>query len=284
MYNRIKDEIKNRFLHIDAVTLFNFTGRMYAHTHDCWELAYVVSGKGICNLNGIDHEISTGTLLIIKPGDSHYESGTIDESVEIFFLKIRNDAAFIQTFSLPFSGSAFIHAHGKPEVEQILKNILIESLEEKKGYEYYIEAELVKLFVIIGRTSPETDRDTACNESLSELIHSKQLKTVSQIKHYMDENLCKDISLNDISNRFYISPQHLIRLFKAVTGCAPKQYITLRKIEKAKEMLCNTSLKIDRISDSLGYNNIHYFYRMFKKATSQTPLQFRQTVKDHSLS
>ncbi len=283
MYSSINTEIKNRFLHIDAVTLFNFTGSMFAHAHDGWELGYIVNGKGILNLNGITHGISAGDLMVIKPGDSHYESGTIDESVEIFFLNIRNDASFIQTFNLPFSDSSIIHIHGKPDVELILKNILIESLEEKQGYEYYIEAELMKLFVIIGRTSRETPGDNDCRESLSELIHSKQLDIVSPIKKYMDDNLFKDISLNDISNRFFISPQHLIRLFKAVTGHAPKQYITLRKIEKAKEMLQNTSLKIDQISDSLGYSNIHYFYRMFKKATNQTPLQFRQTARPSSL-
>lgn len=282
MYDRINDEIKNRFLHINAVTLFNFTEKMYAHTHECWELAYVVAGKGICNLNGTDYEVSTGDLMITKPGDYHYESGTRDSSVEIFFLNIRNDASLFQTFDLPFSGSAFIHTHSRPEVERILKSILLESLEEKKGYEYYIEAELIRLFVIIGRAPAQTGRDSTCNESLSELISSKQLNIVSQIKLYMEDNMHKDISLNDISSRFYISPQHLIRLFKAVTGSAPKQYISLRKIEKAKELLCSTGQKIEQISDSLGYSNIHYFYRMFKKATNQTPLEFRRLARKHA--
>lgn len=276
MYTKKKEDIVSRFLHIDAVTLFNFTGSMYAHTHNCWELGYVVKGRGIWNLNGKDHNISQGDLLITMPGDSHYESGSLDDSIEIFFLNIRDDASFITAFNLPFDSSTLIRTQGKPEVEQILKNILIESLEEKKGYEYYVEAELVKLFVIIGRTAPGEENAAVEDTSLSELIHTKQLSTVSQIKQYLDQNLSKDISLTDISNRFFISPQHLIRLFKAVTGLAPKQYITQQKIEKAKELLCNTGMKVEQISDSLGYDNIHYFYRMFKKSTGQTPLQFRQ--------
>ncbi len=272
----MSDEIaENRLLHIDAVTLYNFTGAQVPHTHDCWEICYAVSGRGEFTLNGTRHGISSGDLIIVAPFDSHFECGTIRESVELFFLKVRNDAQVFRALNLPFTGSVFLHTRRVPEIEQVLKNILVERLEEKEGYEFILEAELMKLFVLTGRIYRQDAGSGAGPESLSELIGAKKLNVVSQVKQFIDENLNREIALNDLSGMFFVSPQHLIRLFKAVTGSTPKQYITERKMEKAKELLRLTGMKIERVAEELGYTNIHYFYRVFKKETGMTPVAYR---------
>jgi AraC-like DNA-binding protein len=266
-------------LHIDAVTLFNFTGSSPAHAHDCWEICYTVSGRGEFHLNGKRHDIAAGDLVITAPGDSHYECGTLRQSVELFFLKIRDDTPALSACGLPLTGSLFLHARGMPEIEQVLKSILVERLEEKEDYETVLEAELTKLFVLIGRACRQSSGGGPGNLSMSELIGMKKLNVVSQVKQYIDENLDKEITLTHLSSRFFVSPQHLIRLFKAVTGSAPKQYIVARKMEHAKELLRNTSMKIGSVFEEVGYGNIHYFYRVFRKETGMTPLQYRQSVK-----
>lgn len=275
-------DIRGRLLHIDAVTLYHFTGTQETHTHDCWEFCYAVSGKGRFVLNGAGHDMSAGDLVLTAPGDTHQESATIRDSMELFFLKVRSDAPILQAFNLPFEGSVFLHARKMPEIEQILKNILVESLEEKEGYEFVLEAELTRLIVLVGRLCRQNTEPGAGGETLSELIGAKKLNVVSQVKQYIDENLNKEISLTELSGLFYVSPQHLTRLFKAVTGSAPKQYVMARKMEKAKELLGGTGMKIERIAEDVGYANIHYFYRMFRKEAGMTPLQYRNSVRAQS--
>ena len=64
-------------------------------------------------------------------------------------------------------------------------------------------------------------------------------------------------------------------MFKAETGSGLSSYITEVRVNAAKELLLNSSLTIQEISDACGYNNEKYFYQIFKKATNLTPTQYQ---------
>ena len=72
---------------------------------------------------------------------------------------------------------------------------------------------------------------------------------------------------------------YLGRLFKKETGMCIGDYINLRRLEIAKELLASTDDKIISISSSVGFNNVTYFNRLFKKQTGLTPLQYRSKKK-----
>lgn len=98
---------------------------------------------------------------------------------------------------------------------------------------------------------------------------------IQNIKNYIDENLLHEFSMADLATVFNYNEKYLGRLFKQRTGVSIKEYCNLAKIEKAKYMLTNSNVSISNIATQVGYNNVTYFNRIFKKTTDQSPLEYR---------
>ncbi len=102
---------------------------------------------------------------------------------------------------------------------------------------------------------------------------------VEEIRLFIDENYARDITLSAIANRYKISPSYLSLLFTERTGKNFIDYLTERRIKKAKELLKHTDLKIYEISNAVGYNDSFYFSNCFKKIAGVSPSDYRESTK-----
>ena len=94
---------------------------------------------------------------------------------------------------------------------------------------------------------------------------------------YIRSRYTEPISLDDLAKHCHLSKQQLIRYFKTAFQTTPVAYITEYKIARAKDLLFNQPyLTIKEISDELGFDNQHYFTRVFIKTTGETPSHYRQ--------
>ncbi len=91
---------------------------------------------------------------------------------------------------------------------------------------------------------------------------------------YMNKNIDKPITLKEMSDTFFVSISTIQKLFYRFAGCAPMQYFQDIKLRRAKEMLCNTSLNYNQISQLLGFSSASYFSNFFKKRTGLSPSQY----------
>ena len=107
--------------------------------------------------------------------------------------------------------------------------------------------------------------------------NSQLPSTVEKAIEYVDCNLFENISLKSLSERFYVSPSHLCRLFKKATGRPLTHYITGKRIECACNLLSETKLPVSEIAEKSGYENYFYFARVFKRVTGMTPTEHRAT-------
>ena len=123
-----------------------------------------------------------------------------------------------------------------------------------------------------------TDIITLCfteNESLKQGESSIPEK-LGQIHEYISENYASKISLEDLSERFFISKYHLSREYKKVYGNTIGNVLTSQRISHAKSMLRFTDDSIDAIATVCGFQDSAYFIKVFKKAENMTPLQYRK--------
>ncbi len=147
----------------------------------------------------------------------------------------------------------------------------------------------------------ETDYDILANlnrveslEKLEQLLisffnrindHIRQKRTsinhqlVEEIRCYLDENFAQGITLSAMANRYKISPGYLSLLFTERTGKNFIDYLTERRIKKAKELLKHSDLKIYEISSAVGYNDSFYFSNCFKKLTGVSPSEYREGTR-----
>ncbi len=98
---------------------------------------------------------------------------------------------------------------------------------------------------------------------------------VEKVVKYVDDNIGRFITASDISKYLYISKSYLIQKVKSELGMTLSEYIRKRKIEVAKVMLEETDVKISEIAEKVGYSDINYFSRVFKKTVGFTATQYR---------
>lgn len=98
---------------------------------------------------------------------------------------------------------------------------------------------------------------------------------IENVKNYIDENLLHDFSMADLSAVFNYNEKYLGRLFKQRTGTTIKEYCNQAKIAQAKSLLTGSHMSIANIAAHVGYNNVTYFNRIFKKITGLSPLEYR---------
>ena len=99
---------------------------------------------------------------------------------------------------------------------------------------------------------------------------------IKQIIDFVDCNYNKNFDSKDIEERFCISYDHANRLFKKQMGLGIISYRNRLRIEKAKMLLLTTDQSIDSISDEVGFSDIYYFSKFFKKTVGVSPTHFKR--------
>ncbi|KQX62996.1 response regulator [Paenibacillus sp. Root444D2] len=98
---------------------------------------------------------------------------------------------------------------------------------------------------------------------------------IDKAKRIIDGKYGEAITLQSVADELSIHPVSLSKLFKKETGQNFLDYLTEIRIEQAKRMLRDTNLKIYEIAEKIGYQEIQYFGKLFKKRTNMTPKEFR---------
>ncbi|MCH4888962.1 helix-turn-helix domain-containing protein [Acidaminobacter sp. JC074] len=102
---------------------------------------------------------------------------------------------------------------------------------------------------------------------------------------YIEKNLCKQITLQDVSTSINVNNSYLSRVFNKDTGMSFSQYVHESRIKKAKHLLLFSDSTLIEISTKLGYCTQSYFNKTFKKFTGHTPMQFKEmnlNIRDKS--
>ncbi|TCZ76115.1 response regulator [Paenibacillus albiflavus] len=100
-------------------------------------------------------------------------------------------------------------------------------------------------------------------------------EVVNKVHRYIEEHISTDISLNALADYVDLNPSYLSRLYKQITGIGLSQYVNDYRNLIAKDMLLNTTMKVNEIAIALGYNSALAFIRFFKKKNETTPQEFR---------
>lgn len=187
-----------------------------------------------------------------------------------------------------------------------LTEAFFDALREKKGLSpNYVQSMCLFLLFLPGRMAAEEALDTEAfsydgQQQLEELC---RLETIDEMKQYIldkfskvcdyinqydgegtvirsvkkqiEEHYSQNLTIKDLAAEVYLSPTYLSYLFKQKTGYTINDYITLIRIEKAKELLKDPKNTLYDIARAVGYHEQGYFTRIFKKYTGQSPSKYR---------
>ncbi|OAS89230.1 response regulator [Metabacillus litoralis] len=100
-------------------------------------------------------------------------------------------------------------------------------------------------------------------------------KLIMELKSYLKTHFREPIVLEELGEHFYKSPAYLCSLFSRSAGKTIFEYITILRMNSAKELLRTSNYKVSEIATKVGYENDKYFYQVFKKNIGITPSQYR---------
>jgi len=105
-----------------------------------------------------------------------------------------------------------------------------------------------------------------------------QFKIIQEAVLFIKANFTKTLSVSELALQFNMSVTHFRRLLRLYTGTSPSRFITSLRVSEAKWLL-SQQVSIKETASAVGYTNIFYFMRVFKKITGITPGTFTKTIK-----
>lgn len=153
----------------------------------------------------------------------------------------------------------------KPDVREQLLSRITESFGDVFHFEQFQD-------VIAERLADISAAITEARRDSKEMVIYKCLTYINE--HYMD-----DLSLESVAGVFHFNSSYFCHYFKSKLNINFSQYLTQVRLTKAKELLEKTDGKIYQVASQLGYQDVKYFNRVFKKEYGLTPEEFRTIAR-----
>ena len=150
------------------------------------------------------------------------------------------------------------------------------------GYDDFNYArELLKANVVDYLLKPinPTEFHTCIAQTLNQLMAQKPItndKIIDKVLSIIHHEFDRDLTLEDLATRVFLSPNYLSILFKKEMNIGMNKYLNHFRLEKACSLLKNSNMKVIDISKYVGFDNPSYFNRLFKNTYGMTPSSYRE--------
>ncbi|MFC4098998.1 response regulator [Paenibacillus xanthanilyticus] len=117
-----------------------------------------------------------------------------------------------------------------------------------------------------------------CEDIVALLRRGRELRPnriVEEVKRLVQEQFGGSVSLRSVAQQIYMNPKYLGKLFKSGTGMAFNDYVMQLRMEKAKELLLHSDMKVYEIAEAVGYGELDWFYKRFKAYAGISASEYR---------
>jgi len=118
-------------------------------------------------------------------------------------------------------------------------------------------------------------RDADLRPGLPE-SHGSLYEAFGRMLDYIDHNYNQEISLSDLSLRFYINMTYICDLFKKYKSTTFLKYLTSLRMDRARQLICESAMPLADVAEAVGYRDYYYFIKQFKRRYGATPGQLRK--------
>lgn len=256
----------------------------FQHLHPYYEILMLLAPSASHLIEGVPYNIRMGDMVLLAPSVMHksvYYKGEPSKRIIIDFmypLENPESAAAYKEILTPFQSELPIYRfdfEDQQRIIDILNNLFIFSREHKyygnTADEFYIHTKFQEFLYTLYELK---DRNRYENQQSYNSIEQKMYEVSSYIHTHYDE----DISLDSLSEMFYISSSYLSREFKQVTGFNLSNYIQYTRIKNAQYKLVSSNEKISAIAQSCGFSSFSQFNRVFNKISGTSPREYRASA------
>jgi AraC-like DNA-binding protein len=250
-------------------THHNFNWKSWRRLEE-YQVIYITNGQGIFESESCSPvKVKAGTVIFLFPDEKHRYKPDSNTGWDEYWVGIRGNIIDDLLLANYISSDNPCHYIGFNDGIVGLFNLIIEKTkQEKSGYQPLISGAVLHL---IGTCHAIIKQSVVDNSEEEIVIEKARLLFRANINSpYSPEQAAQDLNVGYSWFR---------KRFKNYTGLSPGQYYLQLKIEKAKELLTNSNLRIKEISIELNFDPSFYFSKIFKEKTGFNPTDYRSRTR-----
>ncbi|MGN1378442.1 MAG: AraC family transcriptional regulator [Dorea sp.] len=246
------------------------------HKHkNTLEILYIAGGEGRYIVGKREYAVVPGDIVICNAGIIHGEAPFLQHTIQTYCCAYRDvhieglpDNYLLDPNYKPVINMEDFTEHMKG-LMQMTHELFTEDTCNQEICQHLAQA----IFMTVQKKLEQYQ------ESGKETVDRKKEYLVRGITEYIDQNYMEKLTLQEISEKFYISASSLSHIFKRETGLSPMQYMMHRRIGEAQSLLMETNIPIHEIEEQLGFGSSCHFSVTFKKYVGISPKEYRDHFK-----
>lgn len=238
----------------------------YSHFHDFFELYFLEAGERYHMIRDKLYLLKAGEFVLFPPRVMHHSYGADNVFFKRILLYFQPEQVSSRRMLEHFSGEALIcsvDSSTRFGIHRMMETLFEEQENGGLCSEEYMQTTLNLLLLTIMRKAQPV-----------ETIKEKNI--MADVIQYLYDHYAEDITIENLSQAFYLSPYYLCRKFKETTGSTIIRYLNTTRILNAQRMMLETGKNFTQISKETGFSNLTHFNRVFKSVTGMTPSENRR--------
>ena len=228
-----------------------------------YQLIYIYKGSGYYYLNQEWKALGAGNVLLFSPKEPQTYSYYAKEHPEVYWIHFTGSRceSVIQKYNLH---NCYIGEH------TVLKTLFQETIMElqlkKPFFEDVVLSNFLQILAIVARSHQQLLSPLENDFSIDRLVMQ------------LNQNYKDNWNVESMAEYCKLSVGYFSHIFKKRMGAAPMRYLTELRIEKAKELIAANTMRLSDIAPMVGFSDVFYFSRVFKKMTGIPPTEFKQSI------
>lgn len=234
---------------------------------DKYILHYVFQGEGVLYMDQKNYPVKEGQLFLLPPNTLVRYQADQKNPWHYIWIHVHGFKAveLLQKAGLSRKSPVFVPTDSAEKLEKLLLGIY-----EHHDKEYTCMGNLYHFFQQL--------IDTSSNKPEEKNEAEPALNYVQWVVEYINQKYSEPIGVRSISESCGIDRSYLSKIFKYATGYTLQEYLIQFRVKKAKQLLKETSLSVQHVSYSVGYNDAFSFSKVFKKQTGMSPTEWRKSA------
>lgn len=226
-----------------------------------YQIIYLHKGRALVRTGEQNQEIKAGSILVYYPHEVQYYRYYATQAVEDYWIHFTGTEVkkLLHKYGL-LSGIYTVGVHNR--LCSLFKEIMVELQLKNEGFEDIVSNLFQTLPPLIRRYVSNGSKDLDLDRRFDRLVL------------LLNDSYQKNWTVDEMAAVCHLSASRFIHFFKERKGIAPLHYLIEIRIQKAKEMMLNSSLNVKQVAQLVGYSDPLYFSRIFKKVTGLSPRRF----------